>query len=373
MLLSGGIASHTQRWANGLVRAGIGVVAVSQHDFPPGGWDDRIDFVRLPVSGVVGYFSQARTVARLFCERGCNLLNAHYATGYGVLATLSGIRPRLISVWGSDVYDFPEASPLHRWLVCRVLLSADAVASTSHAMAAQVRRLLGGRSLARPIAITPFGVDTARFSPEAGRVAAPDEPVIIGTVKTLDHKYGIDTLIEAFALLRARPGLPPLRLRLVGDGPQRAALERLAAERGLGDSVDFIGAVPHNEVPAQLGGLDVYVAASRLDSESFGVAVIEACACERPVVVTRVGGLPEVVRDGETGLIVPRDSPLALADAVACLVADPALRRKLGQAGRAWVGQQYEWSACVDRMITLYRSLLPEASAAASGVQKRGA
>ena len=175
MLLGAGSAIHTQRWANGLAAAGVQVVCVSQHPFIRDGWDARVECVRLPRQELAGYFLNARAVARLFVAQRCELLNAHYATGYGVLAMRSRVRPRMVSVWGSDVYDFPALSPMHRALLRRVLTSADAVASTSHAMAGQVLRVLAGRSLQRPIEITPFGVDTARFTPAAsGRDRASD-------------------------------------------------------------------------------------------------------------------------------------------------------------------------------------------------------
>ena len=103
-------------------------------------------------------------------------------------------------------------------------------------------------------------------------------------------------------------------------------------------------------MPAWLNRLDIYAAPSRLDSESFGVAVIEASACALPVVVSDVGGLPEVVRDGETGLIVPRDDVPALQAALKRLVLDAALRERLGQGGRAHVEREYEWGHCVDLM-----------------------
>jgi L-malate glycosyltransferase len=354
MLLSAGSVGHTRLWANGLVQAGIEVVCVSQHDFMAEGWAPQVERLRLPRSGTAGYFTQGSRVARLFREHACELLNAHYATGYGVLATLSGVRPRLVSVWGSDVHDFPAISPLHRAVVRRVLTSADAIASTSETMARQVERIVGG-SLRPPIAVTPFGVDTARFRPGIASAARDDGTLVIGTVKTLAHKYGIDTLIDAFALLRKRAGGQMLRLRIVGGGPERSALETRAA--ALGGTVEFVGAVPHDRVPGELQQFDVYVAASRLDSESFGVAVIEASACGLPVVVSDVGGLPEVVEDGVTGLVVQRDSPPALADAIARLVDDVALRHRLGAAGRQRVQQRYEWGGCVERMVALYESL----------------
>jgi L-malate glycosyltransferase len=103
MLLSGGNTIHTPRWANGLVAAGVEVVCASQHAFMPQGWDERVQRVRLPHAPALGYFTNGAAVARLFAEHGCDLLNAHYATGYGLLAWRSGVRPCLLSVWGSDV------------------------------------------------------------------------------------------------------------------------------------------------------------------------------------------------------------------------------------------------------------------------------
>ena len=355
MLLGGGSVGHTRRWANGLAQAGVGVVCVSQHDFLAEDWDPRVQRVRLPGSGIAGYLTQGSRVAQLFRDYGCELLNAHYATGYGVLATLSGVRPRLISVWGSDVYDFPEISWLHRAIVQHVLRATDAVASTSVAMARRVEQLVGPGKLRRPVAITPFGVNVERFRPAVPADGRGDGTLVIGTVKTLARKYGVDTLLDAFALLCRRADTRALRLRIVGDGPERGVLEARAA--AVGGAVEFVGAITHDEVPAQLRQLDIYVAVSRLDSESFGVAVIEASACGLPVVVSDAGGLPEVVEDGVTGLVVPRDSPSALAEAIARLIGDAGLRRRLGAAGRQRVQQCYEWTECVNRMVTLYRSL----------------
>jgi len=357
MLLSGGNTIHTLRWANGLAAAGVAVVCVSQHDFLPQDWDTRIERVRLPWTPMLGYFGNGAAVAGLFAERGCDVLNAHYATGYGLLALRSGVRPCVLSVWGSDVYDFPAVSPLHRQLVCATLRSADVVASTSHAMADQVERLLGSRPLRDPIAITPFGVDTARFAP-APRERHGRGPLVIGTIKKLEPKYGIDTLIHAFARLSTAAGCAPPLLRLVGEGAQRGELQALADRLGVTPRVQFVGAVAHAQVPEQLHSFDIFAAASRLDSESFGVAVIEASACGLPVVVTRAGGLPEVVRRGETGLVVERENPAALAEALQRLIDDPTLRARLGAAGRAHVQACYEWDTSVQTMIDVYRQAL---------------
>jgi glycosyltransferase involved in cell wall biosynthesis len=205
-----------------------------------------------------------------------------------------------------------------------------------------------------PITVVPFGVDTGRFSSAEAR--RDGSTIVIGTVKTLLPKYGIDTLIEAFALvLRQVEGLD-LRLRIVGGGAEEGNLRELARTRGIADRVDLMGAKSHDEVPDELRAMDIYVALSRADSESFGVAVIEASACGLPVVVSDVGGLPEVVRNGVTGAVVPRNAPAEAATVLLSLLRDPALREQWGRAGREHVMEHYEWNVCVDRMLEVLQA-----------------
>jgi glycosyltransferase involved in cell wall biosynthesis len=266
----------------------------------------------------------------------------------------------VLSVWGADVFDFPNKSPLHRRWIRRNLVAADQVCSTSHVMAAQCRRLCQNLDDIRVIA---FGVDLSQFRPAERRLNS--NLITVGTVKSLTAKYGIDTLIRGFSrcrstLQQARPELARrLRLRIVGDGPQKRELQRLSEKVGIADVTSFVGAVPHHRVPAELHQLDVYVAVSRLDSESFGVAIVEASACGIPVIVSDVGGLPEVVEHGTTGLVVTHDSPSRLADALATLVANEDMRSEFGRNGRRLVNERYEWSACVDRMLEVYDRLRP--------------
>jgi glycosyltransferase involved in cell wall biosynthesis len=180
--------------------------------------------------------------------------------------------------------------------------------------------------------------------------------VTIGIVKSLAPTYGIDLLLRAFTGLLGGSRLSAAdidcRLLIVGDGPQHRALLVLARELGIDGRTEFIGAVPHVEVPGLLRRFDVYAAPSR--RESFGVAVLEASACALPVVVSDAGGLPEVVVDGETGLVVPRESVPALQGALERLILDATLRERLGRAGRARVEREYEWGHCVDLMERCY-------------------
>lgn len=344
VLLAPASVIHTQRWAAALAARGFEVILATQHTDPGWAVPAGVRVVALPHAGAAGYFRNVPALRRLLRVERPALLNAHYASGYGTTAALARFRPWLMSVWGSDVYDFPYEGRLKGWWLRRNLRQADAIASTSHAMAHQVRRLLPGCG---DIAITPFGIDVERFAPRPQAHTG----LVIGTVKTLAPKYGIDVLLRAFALLLQPGEREGLSLVIVGGGPQRAELEALAAELGIAPKVRFVGAIAHGEVPQWLNRMDVYVAASRLDSESFGVAVLEASACELPVVVSSVGGLPEVVADGQTGLVVPRDDAPALAHALARLVDTPGERRRLGEAGRRHVIDHYEWQVSVDRMV----------------------
>jgi len=362
VLLSGASSIHTIRWANGLNSAGHEVHVISQHP-PVDSLDPQVVLHQLPNRGVLGYFTMVPRVRRLLERLMPDLVNAHYASGYGTTARLVGWRPWVLSVWGSDVYDFPSKSWVHAWLVKKNIMAADRVASTSNCMADQTRSIAPELV---DIAITPFGVDMAKYGQVVAKVDQPGGHVVIGTVKAMASKYGVDTLIEAFALLKKRfrvtgDGIADkLVLRLVGDGPQIDQLRALALRVGVADSVTFVGRVPHTEVPLELAKMDVYVALSRLDSESFGVAILEAGAAARPVVVSDAGGLPEVTVDGKTGIVVPRDNPEAAAEALEILVRDPLLREQMGGAGRRHVQDNYSWEMCIDRMLLLYSNTIQD-------------
>lgn len=350
LLVAAASSVHVMRWANAFVERGHHVHLASQHD-PVPGFQAGVVLHRLPHLAGLGYLINRSALRRLKRTLRPDVVNAHYASGYGTLAVRQAGTPLVLNVWGSDVYEFPDAGPLQRWLLRRNLLRADAVVSTSEVMAARTTRICPEL---REVVVVPFGVDTDRFHPRT----APHADVVIGTVKSLAPKYGIDTLLSAFAIITRSPRLERMRLRIVGGGPQREHLERLAVELGIKEQIEFTGPVPHDQVPDELRRLDVYAALSRAESESFGVAVIEASACGLPVVVANVGGLPEVVEQDVTGSIVPPDDPAAAAAALERLLASPALRERMGSAGRDRVMQRYAWSTCVDMQLAVFERVI---------------
>jgi L-malate glycosyltransferase len=360
-MLAAGNSVHTMRWVNALVERGLDVYLLSVDPFSPS-ISPRVTTIRLPIPAPTGYLLNRWWLNNLLRRIQPDVIHSHYATGYGTLGRVAQYYPKILSVWGSDIYRFPTKSSFHRRLLKSNLRNADCVCSTSNAMAEATRRLA---SDIRRLEVIPFGVDLKQFRPAA---VHNSNSIVIGTIKTLRNTYGIDVLIRGFALCRQmlaakNPHLASrLRLKIGGGGPDRECLERLVAECRVADVSEFLGVIDHSLVPAQLQGFDVFVAMSR--SESFGVSVVEASACGLPVIVSNVGGLPEVVVHGQTGLIVQTEDHRALAVALLELVENAHLRSTLGGQGRKFVARKFAWHENVSRMIALYREIAPKSAAA---------
>ena len=345
---------HTIKWVNGLADRGIDVTLITQHKVVSKIHPD-VSVVYLPYSGGKGYILNAYALKKVIKKLSPSVTNVHYASGYGTLALLSGIKPYILSVWGSDVYEFPSQSKFKHWLIKKNLLNAKRIASTSYAMAEQVNTILNSNEL--KIAITPFGVNLANFTKTKEPFAS--DVITIGIVKMVEHKYGIDLLIEGFALAESQLKLIEkhknidLKLIVVGDGSREEELKRLADTCGVLSRTNFVGSVDNLRVTHYINETDIFVVPSRI--ESFGVAAIEALACERPCIVANTGGLPEVIMNGTTGMVVDSESAEAIANAIVYCINNKAAAIKMGEKGRESVIEQYTEAAALDVMINLYQ------------------
>lgn len=356
LLLADPGSIHTIRWALSLSSRGLdisifGLNAYSSADYEK--TDVKVYSARIKPNS---FFSKLRYLTSIVELRKTinkikpDIIHAHYASSYGLLGKLSGFRPLVTSVWGSDVYDFPRQSPLHKLILKINLRAADQILSTSHAMAAETLKYAPGRS----IEVTPFGIDLEAFYP--ANTNTQDELIRIGTIKALNAKYGIGILIRAFAIVKNK-SLLPLKLIIAGDGMEERRLKELTTELHIADSVEFLGKIPHQKVPELLNTFTIFCALSVDDSESFGVAAVEASACEIPVVVSDAAGLGEVVKNGVTGIVVPKKDPVSAATAIETLLANKDLREAMGKAGRIRVKQLYEWKNNVAHMVYIYTEL----------------
>lgn len=252
-----------------------------------------------------------------------------------------------------------EWNPVYTWLADRVVTSGEAIRSLVVAAGVPANRVVA----------IPAGVRLEDFGPSPPGTSSTAELMrslrlsrpVIGSVAMFRGSKGHLPLVEAFCLLRDE--YRQARLLLVGDGIRRQWVEGLARERGVGDAVVFTGF--RGDVPALLAAMDCFVLASTR-TEGVPQSLLQAFAAGVPVVASAVGGVPEAVADGVTGLLVKPEDPRALADAIRSVLADPAAARARTAAARRLAEARFSHRASIDRLLALYEEVLASRSGARS-------
>lgn len=356
LFLSAASNIHTVRWVNVLADRGHEVYLVYNADHSP-----TIDKVnkkviqhKLRFGGAFAYYLNGRELSKLSNKISPNIINAHYASGYGTLARIAKVRPLILSVWGTDVYDFPYKNKFTLNILRKNIDNADKIASTSYSMAKQVENIMR-KSIG--ITITPFGVDTSLFKPMTRK--KNNYHFTFGIVKTLSKNYGIEYILKAFKLLINRIEKENLDcspiLEIYGKGDLENELKTLCKKLSVSNQVFFRGYIPNTEVPGAINNMDVFCLGSEI--ESFGVAAVEAMACQIPVIATNASGFKEVIVDGVTGFIIPKHDEIAMADKMYELMINSKLRKIFGMNGRKRVIKFYDWEKNVDVMESLYNEV----------------
>jgi glycosyltransferase involved in cell wall biosynthesis len=361
LLLADLDSSHTIKWATALARRGHQIFLFGIHSFTTDSYEsyDQIQVLnagQFSCDGEEGalkkgvYLKTLPTLMRTIKTFTPDLIHAHYASSYGFLATMTGFQPFLLSVWGSDIDSFPKKSFLHHYYLCWILKRANSILATSQYLATQVKKRVG----ISPIVI-PFGIDPVFYKPY---LQAHMNSFTFGVAKNLAPYTGIDTIIKAFGfVVKKNPGMS-VRLVIAGNGSEKLKLKELVQSLNLNDQVEFAGTIQYEKMPHFYSRLSAYINVPH--RESFGVAVLEAMSSALPVIVSNIGGLPEIVHDGETGFLVPPRNPKLLATKMEQLLLNHDLCRQLGQNGRNFVKKRYNWETCVDRLEQVYsRTLNP--------------
>lgn len=290
------------------------------------------------------------------------LLHVHYAIPHATSAFLArqmlearGQRaPRIITtLHGTDITRVGSDPSLREVNRFSLLRSDGLTVPSAFLQRAALERL--ALPAATPIEVIPNFVDTDRFRP-AERRAAPASATA-ARPRVLIHSSNFRPLKRIEDVVRIFAGvqqLMPSRLVLVGDGPERPRIESLVAELGLGEHVQFLGM--QLEVVAALQEADVFLLPST--TEGFGLAALEALSCGVPVVASRVGGLPEVVDEGETGFLCPPRDVAAMTAAVLRLFRDPELHQRMSQKGRATVVKEWRQEPRVAQYEAYYHQIL---------------
>ena len=290
-------------------------------------------------------------IAGLLRRGKVDIIHTHssHALGLGALAAPFGGRPARVHTRRiASTILRRSALRFNRW---KYVLGTDVCIGISRAV---VRQLVEDGIPEDRVALVPSGVDLPNNGVSLRRddLGIPGGAALLGNISSLEEEKGVDILIDAFAIVaRTRPdGV----LLIVGDGPDRGALEGRAWALGLKDRVRFLGQRP--DVQAILPLLDLYVSTSR--REALGTSILSAQAHRLPVVATRVGGVPEVIRDGETGLLAPPGAHEEVADRILRLLRDPSLRHRLGRAGRERVAREYSTEGMVSGTLGVYGQVL---------------
>nr|MBN2278432.1 glycosyltransferase family 4 protein [candidate division Zixibacteria bacterium] len=336
---------HLKRWANGLKQRGfdITVISLGGHEIK----GIRTIIFRPRWSRNLSYFLYLGRVRQIIRQIRPDLIHAHYAAGFGFWGAASGKRPFLLSVWGSDITSFPS-NFFTRRLTGYVLKSADYITATGVFL--HDKTLEFCPDVKSKMAIIPFGVE---LKPIINHDRT-DKKIKLIYIKSHEKIYGPDLLLKSLPAV-LQTGMD-INLTIAGSGHLTAKLKKLTADLNLANRVDFVGFVDNNELHRLLSEHDIMVMPSL--SESFGVAALEAGAAGKPTVATAIGGIPEVVIDGETGILVPTNDIERLGRAIIKLASDADLRNKMGMAGRAFVEKNYDWERSLDLMTDLYEKMI---------------
>jgi phosphatidyl-myo-inositol dimannoside synthase len=382
----GGIQSFVHALACGLPAESVVVYAPS--------WDGAAEFdarqpfpvIRHPTSLMLPVPSVARRAARILREHGCDTVLFGAAAPLGLLTPAlrrAGAR-RVVAITHGHEAGW-AALPVARLLLRRIGDQVDVLTYLGEYFRVRLARALSAEAAARMVRLAP-GVDNATFRAGAGgdavrqRLAIGARPVVVCVSRMVPRK-GQDTLIRAWPRvleetrsLNATPpqdlaALPPAAssgappdggpvLLLVGDGPYRDKLTRLARQQGVAGSVLFTGPVPAAELPAYYDAGDVFAMPCRtrrggLDVEGLGIVYLEASASGLPVVGGDSGGAPDAILAGETGYVVPGRDVAAVAGRIAGLLADPAGASAMGEKGAAWVDREWRWELVAGRLAAL--------------------
>lgn len=299
------------------------------------------------------------TLREVMAEKSLDVVHVHYAIPHAISAHLAremlpGCRTKIVTtLHGTDATIFGR-DPSYRDVIRFGLQKSDAIVCVSDWLAAQTREVF---NFDGPLEVVPNFVDQSRFKPRADDVVRNElggngRALLLHTSNFRPLKRALDTL----EILRRLPkALSPLLL-LLGDGPDIPLLRESAVRHRLLDRVRFLGEIP--EAEPITSAADVALLPS--ESESFGLAALEAMACGVPVVATRAGGLPEVVDHGETGFLREVGDVDGMAADVARLLREPELRTRLGRAGLARASERFSLERAVRRHEELYAALIQD-------------
>jgi glycosyltransferase involved in cell wall biosynthesis len=262
------------------------------------------------------------------------------------------------SLMGWDIYD--PIHPLPKLLnpyLAHILNNSDMIVSPAKQLLSYVRQICK-----RKIRIIPHGVDVARFNANIHqndykvKLGLKKDEVLALSVQRLAPRKGVENLLYAMSIVVKENS--KVKLAIIGDGSEKARLIELTKKLGINKNVTFMGFVDFDDLPKYYSTCDIFVLHSLY--ELFGIVLVEAMACGKPVISTKVGAIPEIVDHGKTGFLVEPKNPKQLAEAILKLASDEKLRNKLGSEGRRKAREKYDWDIIVDKYLHEYEQIIKQ-------------
>ena len=285
-------------------------------------------------------------------RKNLSIIHGQMISPCGLLAIIAGKylqKPSITYTRGSDVY---RASKLFKITIGKfVLKKSDVIIALTEDMKKEIEKICD-----REVFVIPNGIDLRNFEKLSKenirkKLEIANEEEIIIFVGTLRSVKGVKYLIKAMEIIIQKN--IDTRLMLVGDGEDRESLEKLVKELDLEKYVSFVGIVPNKKVPEYMVASDIFVLPSL--SESFGIVNLEAMASGLPIVATKVGGLAEIIKDGENGFLVEPKNSKEIAEKVLLLLEDEEMRERISRNNKESV-KKYSWESVVERLEEIYRS-----------------
>ncbi|MBI4744263.1 MAG: glycosyltransferase family 4 protein [Actinobacteria bacterium] len=281
-----------------------------------------------------------------------DIINLHFSDSaalYILLLKKIFNLPIVVSVHGNDIQKFPKESYIYRWLTVNLLRRADFVTACSKSLLEDAIKL--EPSIRDKSIPTGNGIDLSEF--DLKDIYKTERPYIFSFGR-LEHKKGFDVLINSFKIISKK--FPDFDLIIAGDGAKKDELQNLINNLDLKKQVKLMGMLPRREILNLLNGCEVFVCPSRI--EPFGIVNLEAMAAGKPVIASKVDGVPEVIEDGVNGILVEPENVNQLAESIINLLKNGDLRNRLSVNGRKIVEEKYSWEVVGERYFDLFKSIV---------------
>ena len=343
---------HTRRWLQGLAQAGLELNLISSsHDEIPG-----VKLHHLPIYSAK-LWEQVKNIKKinhLIKEINpdiIHLFGLFSVNSLGSMFTVTGKKNLIISLWGSDTVAAGNRETIKsKFIKNYILTHCSRCVATSEYLATEAKRFVNNTI---PIDVVPWGIDINNFYIDKAK--RHSKSIKLGYAKKLEYIYGPDTLLKAFADTFEKVDTN-IKLKIAGDGSLENRLKKMAKHLNIDNRIEWLGWLKNvEELRNFYNSIDIFVMPSR--RESFGVSAAEASVMELPVIASNFGGIPEIVINGESGILVQPDDVDGFGNAMAELVNNEKKRRAMGKRGKQFVLQNYSWQESIKRMIEIYYKL----------------